>query len=127
MDSESPPPKRCTVRQAHERVQTKTRDANDLVALQEHNHSISESSGPGAEQMPEHFSPIFMHVKKKHGTKAAAGRILWKCNELARAYHERQGKLAPNILSKWKNRKMHLGGTLSRKVGKERKIDGRHR
>ena len=60
------------MRQAHERVQTKTRDANDLVALQEHNHSISESSGPGNEQTPEHLCMI-LHAKEKHGAKAVVG------------------------------------------------------
>jgi len=59
------------VRQAHEKVQPKPREANNLVVLQYQNPSINESSGLGVEQMAEHLSTIL------HGKTILRKKLFW--------------------------------------------------
>jgi hypothetical protein len=86
------------VRQAHEREQTKTRDPNGSGDLQHQNRSRNENSGPGAEQMAEHFSMI-MHAMRKHGInlESFVGRFHWKCNAPLRPDYKLKEKVAPNM------------------------------
>ena len=81
----------------------RTSRPDQLGSCSRQNHSTSESSFYGAEQMAKGVSMI-MQANKRHETQALVGCILWKCNEPARADHGRKGKLAPNINQKAEGR-----------------------